>query len=878
MVLLVWLLSMLLTVFLASYKQRTVVGWFFLSLFLGPIALFLLILSEAKAPCHQGAAVDPSLASLSSIKAEFEYLKEEMRILNQRFHHLEEKIGLGEAADLQSTAKEFQAAEPKPPAPEQVAQHPEPVTAGQKEAIQAQGRQADIEMNLGKFWLNKAGIVIFSLGVAFLLTYTFAHFGAAMKVVFGYAIAAVLFILGIKMEARERYVNYGRVLLGGAWAITYFTTYGMYHFEASKIINSQALDVLLLAVVAFGIICHSLRYRSEALTAVALFIGYITSLLGDVGQFTLISTGILAVVALVMVYKMQWVKTIFLGIILTYLTHFVWVIKQIVLSRVPVSHLNVENVYFFFDAGFLSIYWGLFAAAIHLIKNKQAEFSYRQLAAANVANFLLFFFMVYPKFYAFYPAQKCNMVVGFGLVYAGLAAIMETLKRDDLSISDTIIAVSLLTLAIPLKFLPYHTSVIWFIELPFLLCAGFVFQRKIYRYLGCALALLLCIKFAFADWRLWQQLHIFSIVMSWKEFLSLFGFISSAACFGLYRFYQDKLETFAADNVLKNFYSLLCVMYFVIYLSEAVKPLWLTFGLSLGSLAFFILGVVLLEKYLRWYALAVLVLAGARFCFVDRYSQASELKQLLLVYGPVACAFLEYALYRKLHKGSIRLGAETNIAKLLFFTAASLLVFSIVVYVQQRWITLSLFLVALSALLWGAKILDKYIRFYGLLILFFAAVRFLTVDSYQGISALYKWLFIVAKLIFAYGAYFIYRSLNKKSQLDAGERKLTSPLFYGSSFLMVLTIFQHIKAIWVSVALGIVGVFLFVLGFLIKDKVFRHGGFIIFAITLARVVFVDLSGLAIIYKIISFIILGILFLGVSFIYTKYTIEKPKQEG
>ncbi len=102
-------------------------------------------------------------------------------------------------------------------------------------------------------------------------------------------------------------------------------------------------------------------------------------------------------------------------------------------------------------------------------------------------------------------------------------------------------------------------------------------------------------------------------------------------------------------------------------------------------------------------------------------------------------------------------------------------------------------------------------------------------------------------------------------------------LFYTSSFLVVLAIFQHIKNIWITVSLGVAGVTLFVTGFLIKEKIFRHGGFIIFGITLARIAFVDLSGLPIIYKIISFIILGILFLGVSLIYTKYTVEKLNQK-
>ena len=88
--------------------------------------------------------------------------------------------------------------------------------------------------------------------------------------------------------------------------------------------------------------------------------------------------------------------------------------------------------------------------------------------------------------------------------------------------------------------------------------------------------------------------------------------------------------------------------------------------------------------------------------------------------------------------------------------------------------------------------------------------------------------------------------------------------------------YRYIPRQWTSLALGLEGIALFTIGFLGKDKVFRLGGFIIFGLTLLKVVFIDLAGLQIIYKIVSFIILGILFLGVSYIYTKFNIEKAKE--
>jgi len=874
-----WIVSILVTVFIARDKNRSLVGWFFLSFILGPIALIVVLLLPRIEQRQARLPGQYSEVSLNSIKAELEDLRSEFSILSNRLNNLGAKINTLETERVMKPTTESRVSVTEPvPIPAQKLKEPQPTVSVAEKSEQLPSRKSDIEMNLGKFWLNKIGMILFSLGVAFLLTYALTRIGPVAKILLGYLIAVALFISGIKLERIVKFVNYGRVLLGGSWAIVYFTTYAMYHFEASKIINSQLLDLFLLAVVAFGIIAYSLRYKSEALTAITLFIGYFTSVLGNVGYFTLINPTLLAVVALVMVYKMQWVRFIFLGIILTYLTHFAWIIKQIYFSRVPVSHLNVENVYFLFDAGFLSIYWVLFTVAIHLIKNNGVGALYKKLAAANFSNFILFFFMTYPKFYFFYPTHKFNVILGFGLAYIVLAAIMDSIKRNELFISDIIIAVSLLTLSVPLKFLPYHTTIIWFIELPFLLFVGFIFERRVYRYLSFALSVILFLKFTLSDWwHLSENLRIFTFIISWQAFLSFAGFISTAICFGLYRFLQTKKDTFDSEKLLYNLYSGFSVAYLTMYIWEVVKPLWLTFGLSFESLLIFTLGALLLDKYIRWYALAILVLAGMRFCFYDRYRGVGELQQLFLVYGPIACTFAEYFIYRKLTRKSLIPEAEAWLAKFLFFAATSLLVFAIVVYVQQIWITLSLAIVAILALLWGVKISDKYIRIYSLLVLLFAAVRFSLIDKYYNLSKLFQWSLICAKLACAYAAYFIYRALDKKSRIDESEKFLVSPLFYVSSFLVVVTIFKYIKDIWVAVALGVAGVFLFVTGFLIKEKIFRHGGFIIFGIALARIVFVDLSGPPIIYKIISFIMLGILFLGISFIYTKYITEKLNQK-
>ncbi|MDD5347848.1 MAG: DUF2339 domain-containing protein [Candidatus Omnitrophica bacterium] len=863
---LVWIVFVVATVIIAEQKKRNAPGWFFLGLFFGPLAFIaVMLLPKRQASPPSGIFTGPVAASKDSLKAELDILHQQLNVLSARVQHLAVKIEGSQqpAADQPASPQIAQPSQPAQPVPSQPSLEPADTKA-------ASGRRVDLEANLGKYWLNKIGIIIFSLGVAFLLTYTFAHFGPLAKIIFGYAVAGALFIAGIKLEQSERFTNYGRVLLGGAWAITYFTSFAMYHFPAAKIIDNRLLDLVLLAAVCAGIILHSLRYRSEALTAIALFIGFVTCVLGDVSSFALASACVLAIAALVLVWRMQWVRFVFLGIVLTYLTHFVWVIKQIAMTTVPAGALNVENILFHFDAGFLIIYWVLFTVAVHVLRSETRDPSFRKLAAANFSNFLLFFLMFYPKLHYFYPDQRFNVVLGFGLAYLMLGFICELIKRHAVVVSDIVVAVSLITVSVPLKFMPYHTSVVWFVELPFLLLVGMIFKRRVYRYLGFAVLAILFVRFVLGfygsgDDTLWLG----TVRTTWQAFLAFIGFVSTAACYALYRSLHKKDDW---ESVVRHFYSGFAVVYLAFYLSEVVREPWLALGLSFASLAVFVAGALLKDRVVRWYGLIVMAIAGVRFCF-DRYDAPAELQQLALTYGPIACAFSEYAAFRLLNRKGLTVAGESWLSRVLFICAASLGVFAAVVYVQPMWITLSIALLGLCALVWGARSRETFIRVYSLLVLGLGALRFSFIDSYGGMSDVVQWSLIAAKLFFAYAAYFVYRALALKGRLGDGEKTLTGAVFYVAAALTVLAVFKYVAGTWVSLSLGVVGVAMFSVGFLVGEKVFRHGGFIIFGLTLARVAFVDLAGLPIIYKIVSFIVIGVLFLGVSFIYTKYLLDK-----
>ena len=102
------------------------------------------------------------------------------------------------------------------------------------------------------------------------------YLGPAGKIALGYALSAMLLGIGVFGESKERYRIAGRAVLGGGWALAYFTTYAMHNIAAVRLITSAAWGFAFLFAVAVGMVAHSLRYRSEITTGFAYLLAFVT--------------------------------------------------------------------------------------------------------------------------------------------------------------------------------------------------------------------------------------------------------------------------------------------------------------------------------------------------------------------------------------------------------------------------------------------------------------------------------------------------------------------------------------------------------------------------------------------------------------------------
>ena len=179
-----------------------------------------------------------------------------------------------------------------------------------------------MEETLGANWLNKIGTAAFVIGVALLLNYSMHYLGPAGKIVLGYVLSATLLGIGIFGETKERYRIAARAVLGGGWALAYFTTYALHNVQSVRLVESAGLGFALLFAVAVAMVAHSLRYDSELATGFAYLLAFVTVAISDIPLGGLVASALLAASLVVILRVRRWFVVEPLAIVATYAVHY----------------------------------------------------------------------------------------------------------------------------------------------------------------------------------------------------------------------------------------------------------------------------------------------------------------------------------------------------------------------------------------------------------------------------------------------------------------------------------------------------------------------------------------------------------------------------
>jgi hypothetical protein len=146
-------------------------------------------------------------------------------------------------------------------------------------------KEIRFEEKMGIKWMAWAGIITLVIGVGYFVRYAIENnwIDHMTRIVLGTLSGIGLVIGGHFIKKRKKYSVLGQVMIGGGFALTYFSVYAAYHFPEYRhtIGISQVTDIVLLTIVSVSAVLYALRENSRAITIGAFFLGFLTSLLGN---------------------------------------------------------------------------------------------------------------------------------------------------------------------------------------------------------------------------------------------------------------------------------------------------------------------------------------------------------------------------------------------------------------------------------------------------------------------------------------------------------------------------------------------------------------------------------------------------------------------
>jgi uncharacterized membrane protein len=389
---------------------------------------------------------------------------------------------------------------PQPPAPPSAARISTPAAASlrysapQPSLAQKIKKVSALEETVGRDWLNKLGIVILVLGVAFFGIYEFSTMGAAGKAAISFATAVSMLIGGVVFEKRESYRLLGRTLIGGGWALLFFTSYGIHHVAAMRILDSLSLDSLLMLLVAVGMGAHTLRYRSQLVTGLAFLLAYTTVALSQDTVYSLSAGVFLAIGLVVIVLKMGWFELEVFGILSSYLNHLYWLYRLLGIDGAQ-GHPFPE---YRASLAMLLFYWLAFRISyvVRKIKNESEE---NVSTAAALLNTLLL--LATMRFQSVQPELAYLALLAIGLLEFSFAQLPITKRRRRAFVLLTVMGAALMIAAPPFHFSANNVVVLWLLGAELFLIAGMMVKEVVFRRIGLLTGFLIGIHLAFFDFQ-----------------------------------------------------------------------------------------------------------------------------------------------------------------------------------------------------------------------------------------------------------------------------------------------------------------------------------------------------------------------------------------
>ena len=771
---------------------------------------------------------------------------------------------------------------PQPPSPRPVF-HAEPPVAWQPAPAT---RSISLEERLGQNWLSKIGIVLVVLGVATFLGYKLVTLGPLGKSLTGLVTALAILGGGLSLERKPNYRIFARAAIGGGWALLFFVTFALYHVDAMQVLTSQAADLILMAIVASAMVWHSLRFKSQVVTALAFLLAFATVAISHITLFSLVAGAILAAALVYIAAREYWFELGLAGLCGVYINHFIWLLR-VLPNGGQIGHVFPD---FFPSAGLLILYWLIFRIFyVYRVppageQQRRQEFIASVTAILNSAGLLALL-----KYQSAHPEWAFRALLVLGTVEFVLAFIARTRWRTGFLVLATL-ASALLLAAIPFRFNGSSWTLLWLFEAEALFMAGILIRERVLRSIGIIAGFAAATKILLLDLLVVFSVSLFtdrppsshtSTAISLLTAAILFWFNSEFA-----RRQWDGLFTAEFDDAALTITSYAAALSMAGALWLWVPAVWLTIAWAILGFALFEVGILLRRSSLRHQAYAVFAATFLRifaydldFSFFGTNPAAADHHLYTVI--PLIAAYIW--IYHRAHTALAASPTDRAVGTLAAWLGTAAATTLLYLELRTEFISIGWSVLALVLITTAWLLRRPIFTAQALTLLSFSALRALSFNLYTAtnpaiafwstraatVSAACAAMLLCLPIAFAIRRRFASEPARTQDPWHFILAHPEQPFFFVPYTLIAILIAFELRTGMITLGWIALGLAAFLAALPIGERSYRLAGLGLLLVGLTKIVLIDIWSLSTTDRIVTLIATGVVLLLVSFLYSRY---------
>lgn len=341
----------------------------------------------------------------------------------------------------------------------------------------------NFEEKIGARWFSIIGIITLVLGLAIGVKYAIDKdlINETTRLVLGYLSCTI--ILALALVYKKKYEVFSAILLSGAMALMYFTTYigySHYHFYSAPV------AFVIMAVFTGFTVFAAHVYNLEIIALIGLIGGYVLPPLLSTGggeiQYMFGFMLILNLGVLILSFKKYW----------KFVNHVAYALSWLIFSGWMLSSYDADKYFgrtIFFATAFYLVFYMSFIS-YKVFRNK--VFSVWDVVLV-LSNSLIYFGIGYnamnTEYYEQFQGLFCLVNA---IIHLGFALLCKQKEVEDKTIFHFIIAmvISFITMAIPVQLDGNYVTLIWLVEMIVLSWMTRKTNVATYGYLSYAMSVL----------------------------------------------------------------------------------------------------------------------------------------------------------------------------------------------------------------------------------------------------------------------------------------------------------------------------------------------------------------------------------------------------